>query len=327
MNFNENWNYYTLDELGYVGRGKSRHRPRNEPSLYGGPYPFIQTADIRASDLYITQFTQTYSELGLAQSKIWNKNTLCITNAGENTGECAILNFKACFPDSIIAFIADADKADVRFIKYYLDTIKPQIKSITKGATQDNLSIDKLLSFKLRIPRLPTQRKIAAILSAYDDMIENNLRRIKFLEEMAQNLYREWFVNFRFYDHEKAKMIDSPLGKIPEGWDIESIRDIVTIKSGFPFQSKSFETNGSYGIVTIKNVQDGTFDDECKSRINDIPKNFPDYCSLFDGDILISLTGNIGRVCLVFGNNLLLNQRVGKVVPKDPKIQTYIYDV
>src|SRR3984893_11254292 len=87
------WNVVKLNELGFVGRGKSRHRPRNDLSLYGGPYPFVQTADIMASEFYITRYTKTYSEIGLAQSKLWKPNTLCITIAGENTAETAILTF------------------------------------------------------------------------------------------------------------------------------------------------------------------------------------------------------------------------------------------
>ena len=109
--------------MGSVGRGKSRHRPRNEPQLYGGEYPFIQTADIMKSEFYISTYSQTYSEMGLAQSKLWNENTLCITNAGANTGESAILSFKACFPDSVIGFVANPEISDVRYVKYYLDTI------------------------------------------------------------------------------------------------------------------------------------------------------------------------------------------------------------
>jgi type I restriction enzyme S subunit len=149
-----------LNKLGFVGRGKSRHRPRNDATLYGGPYPFIQTADIMASDLYINHYTQTYSEFGLAQSKLWDEGTLCMTIAGENTGEVAILKFKACFPDSIIGFVADQTKADVCFVKYYFDTMKRQIKNISRGATQDNLSLDKLLSLDVLAPPLPVQERI-----------------------------------------------------------------------------------------------------------------------------------------------------------------------
>ncbi|MBC7076112.1 MAG: restriction endonuclease subunit S [Syntrophomonadaceae bacterium] len=226
------WEYKALNELGFIGRGKSRHRPRNDPSLYGGNYPFIQTGDVKANDFYINQYEQTYNEKGLAQSKLWPKGTLCITIAA-NIAETAVLGIDACFPDSIVGFIADKSKADIRFVKYYIDTIKLNMQLISKGTTQDNLSLNKLLTFKILTPPLPTQRKIAAILSAYDDLIENNTRRIKILEEMAQLIYREWFVKFRFPGHEKVRMVDSELGLIPEGWEVKRLGDILfTIESG-----------------------------------------------------------------------------------------------
>jgi type I restriction enzyme S subunit len=85
---------------------------------------------------------------------------------------------------------------------------------------------------RFHLPDLPTQRKIAGILSAYDDLIENNLRRIKILEEMAQSLYREWFVHFRFPGHESAKFVDSELGQIPEGWHWKKVGDAFEILGG-----------------------------------------------------------------------------------------------
>src|SRR5216683_2922419 len=252
------WIPRKLNELGFVGRGRSRNRPRNDPTLYGGPYPFIQTADIMASELRITKYSQTYSEKGLAQSRLWDENTLCMTIAGENTAETAILSFRACFPDSIVGFIADPDKVDVRFIKYYLDTIKHQLKNISKGATQDNLSLDKLLSFDILTPLLDTQRKIAVILSAYDDLIENNTRRIAILEEMAQSLYREWFVHFRFPGHEKKRLVESALGLIPEGWEVVKLRDIIELAYGKALKANTrvagdIPVYGSAGIVGYHN--------------------------------------------------------------------------
>lgn len=222
------WTYKKLNELGFVGRGKSKHRPRNEPTLYEGEYPFIQTGEVKEADLYISNYSQTYNEKGLAQSKLWDPGTLLITIAA-NIAETAILKIKACFPDSIVGFIADTKKADVRFVKYYIDTIKLRMQNVSKGTTQDNLSLDKLKSFDLLIPPVQTQHKIASILSAYDDLIENNNRRIKILEEMAQVIYKEWFVNFRFPGHEKVKMIKSELGMIPEGWEVVKSSDAVEI--------------------------------------------------------------------------------------------------
>ncbi len=238
----------TLDELAEVKRGKSRHRPRTAAALYGGPHPFIQTADIHASEFRILKCSQSYSDFGLAQSKKWKAGTLCITNAGENTGDCAILGFDACFPDSIIGITPLEGKADVRFLKYSLDLLRPQLRTVTKGATQDNLSVAILLSFPFPAPDLPTQRKIAGILSAYDDLIENNLRRIKILEEMAQSLYREWFVNFRFPGHESLEFVDSALGRIPNGWEVAPLGDLVEIRKGKNI-TKTTVREGSVPVV------------------------------------------------------------------------------
>jgi type I restriction enzyme S subunit len=213
------WELKSLNELGFVGRGKSRHRPRGDARLFGGPHPFIQTADIMSADPYITQYLQTYSEFGLQQSKKWPANTLCLTIAGANTAKTAILKFEACFPDSVVGFLPDENVADLHFVKYSLDTLKDRFLAITRGATQDNLSLDKLLSFKIPTPSISTQRRIAAILSAYDDLIENSRKRCATLEDMARRLYIEWFVHFRYPGHEAAPLVDSPLGLIPQGWN------------------------------------------------------------------------------------------------------------
>jgi type I restriction enzyme, S subunit len=148
------WKYRSLDELAHVSRGRSRHRPRNEPSLFGGEFPFVQTADIHGSDLYIHSYSQTYNEAGLAQSKLWEPGVICITNAGENTGDCGILAIRACFPDSILAIEPMPEMADAIFLKYSIDRLKPQSRRITRGATQDNLSVAKLLAFKMPAPDL-----------------------------------------------------------------------------------------------------------------------------------------------------------------------------
>jgi len=131
---------------------------------------------------------------------------------------------KACFPDSIIGFIADEEKSDVRFIKYFFDIYKERMQRISQGATQDNLSLEKLLTFEVPTPPLQTQKRIADILSAYDDLIENNLKRIKLLEQAAQNIYKEWFVNLRFPGHENTP-INVETG-LPEGWEKKMFNDV-----------------------------------------------------------------------------------------------------
>lgn len=219
------WELKSFDEIGFIGRGKSRHRPRNAEHLYGGEYPFVQTGDIKAANFKITDYSQTYNEAGLAQSKLWKEGTLCITIAA-NIADTAILGIDACFPDSVIGFVPYEDKSDVRFVKYFFDIFQARMKSIAVGAAQDNLSLEKLLTFKIPTPPLPTQRKIASILSAYDDLIENNLKRIKLLEEKAQLHYKELMQEMSYSKTKREEYIKECLAfYIGGGWGEEDYKE------------------------------------------------------------------------------------------------------
>ena len=228
------WDYVTLDMLGDVSRGKSKHRPRNDASLFGGQYPFIQTADVKSADFYINDYTETYNEKGLAQSKLWKSGTLCITIAA-NIADTAILGIDACFPDSIMGFVPYDGVSDVRFVKYSFDLLQKNMKQISQGTAQDNLSWEKLSTFKFPAPHIDIQRKIADYLSAYDDLIENNQKQIKLLEEAAQRLYKEWFVDLRFPGHEQTRIVDG----VPVGWKFKKISDVCLLISagGTPLRS------------------------------------------------------------------------------------------
>ena len=147
----EGWQYASLHDLGEINRGRSRHRPRYAEHLYGGPYPFIQTGDVKASNGRISTYHQTYSEAGLAQSRLWPANTLCITIAA-NIAETGILGFPACFPDSVVGFIADEKKANVFFIEYAMRLLRQRIQSEATGSAQDNINIETLRALKILIP-------------------------------------------------------------------------------------------------------------------------------------------------------------------------------
>jgi type I restriction enzyme, S subunit len=222
------WTPQRLDQLGYLSRGRSRHRPRDAEHLYGGPFPFIQTGDVKHAGLYLKDYQQTYSEAGLQQSRLWPAGTLCITIAA-NIADTAILGIDACFPDSVIGFIADEKKADTRFVKYLFDaTIQRHVRQFTQGAAQDNLSQEKLLSFEFSVPNVAEQKSIADVLSVYDALIENNRRRLRLLEQAGQLLYKEWFVRLRFPGHEHVKIKDG----VPEGWVKKPLGDVIEIKKG-----------------------------------------------------------------------------------------------
>lgn len=221
------WEYKTLDQLGEVSRGRSKHRPRNDPSLFGGKYPFIQTADVKAANFYITEYDTTYNEKGLAQSRLWNPGTLCITIAA-NIADTGILAMDACFPDSVMGFLPYERIADVRFVKYCFDILQQNCKKISQGAAQDNLSWEKLSTILFPAPPIEVQTKIADILSTYDNLIENNQKQIKLLEEAAQRLYKEWFVDLRFPGYEDTPIVDG----VPEGWEKVGLASIAPIVTG-----------------------------------------------------------------------------------------------
>ena len=216
-----------------------KHRPRNDKTLFGGKYPFVQTADVKAAEFYLTEYTDTYNERGLEQSKLWKAGTLCITIAA-NIADTAILGIDACFPDSIMGFIPYDGVSNVKFVKYAFDILQRDCQKISQGTAQDNLSWKKLSTIKFPAPPIEVQDRIVAILSVYDDLIENNKKQIKLLEEAAQRLYKEWFVDLRFPGYEDTLIVDG----VPEGWKKEKLIDIANIQYGFAFDGSLFNTQG-----------------------------------------------------------------------------------
>ena len=121
----------------------------------------------------------------------------------------------------------DARKANQKYVFYYLKANEGYIKQFAVGTAATTITKKAVRELEIFLPTLLTQQKISAVLSAYDDLIENNARRIALLEEMARLLYREWFVHFRFPGHEQVKLVDSPLGKIPEGWEVKTLESLL----------------------------------------------------------------------------------------------------
>jgi type I restriction enzyme S subunit len=281
------WEMKTLNELGFVGRGKSRHRPRNAEHLYGGIYPLIQTGDIQNANFYITKYSQTYSEEGLAQSKLWKEGTLVISIVGANTAETAILGFDACFPDSVIGFIPYEGISDAKFVKYTLECLKNHLKGISEGTARENLSLEKLLSVKTSIPSFPIQRKIASILSAYDDLIDNNLKRIKLLEEATRYSYKQF----------KKETINE--------WILGKFSDYFKINNGCAFKAGWYADSGvpiirtrDYSYSKFLNVGKPIFIDDFQAE------NFTKFLLKEYDFMLIMVGASIGRYGIILPKDL-----------------------
>ena len=145
----------TLPELGEFGRGVSKHRPRNDPKLLGGKYPLIQTGDVANARLYITSYSSTYSKLGLEQSKMWDKGTLCITIAA-NIAKTAILGFDACFPDSVVGFNANEKTSNI-FIHYWFSFFQAILEAQAPESAQKNINLKILSELKVIVPEKEKQ--------------------------------------------------------------------------------------------------------------------------------------------------------------------------
>jgi len=155
------------------GRGKSQHRPRNDPKLYGGTVPFIQTGEISRAGHFINTCEQTYSQFGLAQSKKWPRGTVCIAIVGATIGESAILDFEACFPDSVIGMNPDVRKADPEYIYYLLQYYKPQLKEAGKGSARDNINLATFTDRLFPMPEYDVQRCVVESLNDLAVSTEN----------------------------------------------------------------------------------------------------------------------------------------------------------
>lgn len=158
------WVWSTITQLGELNRGKSKHRPRNDPVLYGGDYPFIQTGDVRAADGVLKTYTQTYSEKGLAQSRLWPKGTLCITIAA-NIAETAILGVDACFPDSIVGFIPHDKLVSVEYIEFFFRTAKQNLDRYAPATAQKNINLEILESVAVPLMSVAEQQALVLAVS------------------------------------------------------------------------------------------------------------------------------------------------------------------
>jgi len=214
--------------------------------------------------------------------------------------------FRGCLGRRLALIRPNPDKVDTKFLLYYFfgeDWRKTIATNLVFGSTVDRIPLTNFPNFEISLPPLPIQRKIAGILSAYDDLIENNTRRIEILEEMARSIYREWFVNFRFPGHEQVQMVNSELGLIPEGWEVKTIGDACLVGDGAHAKIKRQASGILY--LTCKNLKEGGLD---LSKIDYISEE--DYNKYFRedskaltklkaGDIIFSIIGTIGEPYLV----------------------------
>jgi type I restriction enzyme S subunit len=189
------WAWARFPELGAFGRGRSKHRPRNDPALYnGGEHLMVQTGDVARSSGEILTFTAKYNDIGLSQSRLWPKGTLCITIAA-NIADTGILGFPACFPDSVVGFVPVQDFENARYFDYFMKTAKADLLEFAPATAQKNINLDILTQVLIPLPPLAEQRRIVAkvdeLMALCDQLgsslTDNEQTRSRLLESVLHN--------------------------------------------------------------------------------------------------------------------------------------------
>jgi len=243
--------------------------------------------------------------------------------------------FRGCLGRRLALIRPNPNKVDTRFLFYYFfgaDWRATISRNMLSGSTVDRIPLTSFPEFQISMPPLEVQQKIASILTTYDDLIENNTRRIKILEEMAQNLFREWFVHFRFPGHEKVKMVDSPLGKIPEGWDAAALADVAEVidclHSKKPKEAQESEQHGIF--LQVWNIGDnGKIDLTKKYFINEVDyRQWTKRIEANGGDCVITNVGRIGAVAQIpEGVTAAIGRNMTAIRPKIGTLQpTYLIE-
>ena len=297
------------------------------PSTYG--YNFIKEGVnyIRAEaiskdgrikeDTFLKISSDCHEKLKRSQLK---SDDILFSIAGMALGKTGIVkgNYLPANTNQAVAIIRPIKELiNPRFLQFQF--INPNfyelVNKFSAQAAQPNINLTQLKSLSILAPPLQTQKRIADILSAYDDLIENNLKRVKLLEQAAQNIYKEWFVNMRFPGHENTP-INEETG-LPEGWGYGVVSDLCEVKSGYAFKSKQWKKEGN-PVIKIKNINNNTVSLNDSGFVDDEVADVAKKYELFTGDVVIAMTGaTVGKVGLMpkIDKRIYLNQRVGLFRP------------
>ncbi len=316
------WQTIRIGDLGKVVTGKTP--PTKRPELYGEKYPFITPTDI--DDNLMTVKTKRWiSDEGYDFQKnlLLPPKTVCYTCIA-SIGKICITTQPSFTNQQINSITVDHNRVDYRFIFYSLRHYTDKIKVIASGVASPIVNKSMFSDFEIPLPPLPIQRKIAGILSAYDDLIENNSRRIKILEEMARTIYQEWFVKFKFPGHEKVRMVDSPLGKIPEGW-LRKYSDYVDFLEGPGLRRWQYREEG-IPFLNIRTLIDNDVDFSKVKFIdeNEVKQKYAHFL-LQPYDHVVSSSGTIGRIVTIQRHHLplMLNTSIIRMRPKTDALERW----
>ena len=299
------------------GTPKSTHT-----EYYGGNIPWLNTKEVNFNRIYKTEKNITDSGLENSSAKWIEPNAVIVAMYGATAGKTAITKIPLTTNQACCNLMVDENKADYRFVYYALCDDYIRLASMANGGAQQNLNAQQIKDFDIPYPSLPTQQKIANILSSLDDKIEVNRRINEQLEELAGALFKSWFVDFEPF--KDGEFVDSELGMIPKGWKVGKFTDIVEIKGGGTPKTDIAEYwNGDIPFFTPKDIND-VFCIDTEKNITDLGLlkcSSKLYCK---NTVFITARGTVGKVCMA-GRNMAMNQTCYALIGKEKYGQHFIY--
>lgn len=300
------WIRVKISDLGQVVGGATPST--NNDEYYNGDIIWITPKDLsNFNGRYILKGERNITRAGMesCSTQMLPKGSILFSSRAP-IGYVAIAAREMCTNQGFKSVIPN-ETVDYLFLFYLLKYNRDKIESMGSGTTFKEVSGSTMKNIEVTVPEsIEIQRKIAGILNSIDSKIENNIKINDNLEQQAQAMVSEY----------AERTLYSSV-----------FSDIMNFDNGFAFQSSTYLPSGKYKIITIKNVQDGYIDSTGSAFIDSLPQRMKDNCILNIGDVLLSLTGNVGRVGIVCEENLLLNQRVAKIVPIDNKLLPFLYFV
>ena len=286
-----------ISDLGRIVTGNTP--PRNQPELYGDYTPFIKATDISENEKHTYLPEEGYSESGHKKyiRSLIPKGSTCVVTIG-SIGKKMTMAHCDCFINQAMNAIIPNEHFDNEYVYYAVKNVIGNLKALDSGTASGRENVSKSAFSKMEVTitdDIISQRKIGSILAAYDDLIENNQKQIKLLEEAAQRLYKEWFVDLRFPGHEHTKIVDG----VPEGWEKRTVSNVSSVlRRGI---SPKYNNQADFMVINQKCIRHTvvTFDEARKQE-----KRFTKEMSLQDGDVVICSTGagTLGRVGQIFGD-------------------------
>lgn len=289
----ENWKEYRIGKFAEIGRGSSPRPITDKRFFENGTIPWIKIADATAAGRTIYKTKEYVNEYGASFSRLLKKGSLILSASGVSLGIPRFLGVDGCIHDGWL-YLENIHDIDVNFLYYKLLTLRTYFDNLSYGAAIQNINTDIFSKTKIQLPPLPTQRRIASILSTYDALIQNYKRQIAALQSAASELYKEWFVRFRFPGYKNAKFDNG----LPVGWKVEKLGNLFEITSSKRVYEEDYVKEGipfyrSKEIIELSNNQEITTElfisKELYNRFKNkfgVPKEY---------DILITSVGSIGN--------------------------------